>query len=284
MAKKLLILLSLNLMVILFSSCNRETQDPDFHIYLCFGQSNMEGQGTIESQDQAVDKRFLLMQSMDCPRVESDTLERIKGHWRSAIPPLCQCNTGLSPVDYFGKTMLEQLPEKVRLGVINVAVGGCDIRLFDKDLYQDYDSTYTEKWFTDKVAFYEGNPYQHLISLAKIAQKDGIIKGILLHQGETNTGDRQWPNYVEKIYKDLLKDLALEASAVPLLAGELVSVDSSCCASMNPIINTLPNVIATAHVISAENCTAQDRAHFDAEGYRVLGRRYGLKMLELMAE
>ena len=38
------------LLVSIFSISNSEP-DPNFHIYLAFGQSNMEGQGEIEPQD-----------------------------------------------------------------------------------------------------------------------------------------------------------------------------------------------------------------------------------------
>ncbi|HAA17348.1 MAG TPA: sialate O-acetylesterase [Cytophagales bacterium] len=255
-----------------------QAQDPNFHIYLCFGQSNMEGQGEIAPADRVADPRFQVLQSLNCPE-----LGREKGQWYEAVPPLCQCYSGLSPVDQFGRTLLAGLPDSIRVGVVHVAVGGCDIRLFDKDLYPEYDSTYAEAWFTDKVAGYGGNPYQHLTALAKQAQRDGVIKGILLHQGETNTGDAQWPNYVQKIYQDLLTDLSLEAEQTPLLAGEMVSVEGSCCGSMNAIVNTLPQVIPNAHVISSEGCTAMDTAHFDAAGYRELGRRYGRRMLSLLA-
>ena len=51
---------------------------------------------------------------------------------------------------------------------------------------------------------------------------------------------------------------------------------------MNPIINRLPDTIPTAHVISSSGCTANDKAHFDSEGYRKLGRRYAIQMLSLM--
>ena len=252
-------------------------QDPNFHIYLCFGQSNMEGQGAIQSQDSTVNSRFQVMQALDC-----SNLGRIKGRWYPAVPPLCQCWSGLSPADYFGRTMAANLPDSIKVGVINVAVGGCDIRLFDKDIYEDYDSTYTESWFADKIKAYEGNPYQYLMNLAKLAQQDGVIKGMLLHQGETNTGDSQWPSYVKKIYNDMLKDLSLSADSVPLLAGELLSAGGSCCSSMNSIIDRLHDTIPTAYVISSIGCTGQDNAHFDSEGYRELGRRYAYQMLSLM--
>jgi len=270
--KAKLILLTASLLI----TMNVIAQDPDFYIYLCFGQSNMEGQGKIEEQDKTVDSRFRVMQAFDCTNPD-----RTKGIWRTAAPPLCHCMSGLSPADYFGRTMVEKLPDSIKVGVIMVAIGGCDIRLFDKDLYQDYDSTYTEAWFTDIIKAYEGNPYKHLIDLAKLAQHDGIIKGILLHQGESNTGDTKWPSYVKKIYNEILNDLSLSADSVPLLAGEVLSAQGNCCSAMNPIINSLPGTIPTSHVISSAGCTGQDNAHFDSEGYRELGRRYALKMLSL---
>jgi hypothetical protein len=256
-----------------------DAQNPNFHIYLCFGQSNMEGQGAIEEQDKTVDARFLTMQSTNCPN-----LERTIGNWYPAIPPLSQCWSGLSPADYFGRTMVEKLPDSIKIGVINVSVGGCDIRLFDKDLYFNYTTTYTEAWFTNKIEAYGGNPYERLISLAKLAQKTGVIKGILLHQGETNTGDSNWPLYVEKVYNNMLTDLSLNAEEVPLLAGEVVHENQQGkCASMNSIIATLPEVIPTAHVISSDGCEVKtDNIHFNAAGYRELGKRYAVEMLMLI--
>jgi hypothetical protein len=51
---------------------------------------------------------------------------------------------------------------------------------------------------------------------------------------------------------------------------------------MNSIINRLPETIATAHVISSAGCPSQDIAHFNAEGYRKLGKRYAKEMLSIM--
>ncbi len=250
--------------------------DPNFYIFLCFGQSNMEGQGAIETQDKTVDSRFKVLQAVQCTGKDIGT-------WYSAIPPLCQCGTGLSPADYFGRTMVANLPDGITVGVINVAVGGSDIRLFDKDLYETYVSATSEEWYQSKIRAYDGNPRQRLIDLAKQAQEVGVIKGMLLHQGESNTGDSNWPSYVKKVYDEMLADLSLNADAIPLLAGEVFSGDENCCGTlMNPIINKLPETIPTAHVISSDGCTGQDAAHFDAEGYRILGERYGDKMLELL--
>jgi hypothetical protein len=131
---------------------------------------------------------------------------------------------------------------------------------------------------------YNGNPYECLVEMAKRAQKDGIIKGILLHQGESNTGDTLWSHKVKSIYDNLIGDLNLNPDSVPLLAGELVNGDQGgACASMNEIIAKLPEIIPNAYVISSKGCiSAPDHLHFKAEGYRVLGRRYAIKMLSLL--
>jgi hypothetical protein len=78
----------------------------------------MEGQGIIEAQDSIVDSRFQVFQSLDCPN-----LGREKAKWYTAVPPVCQCFSRLSPADYFGRTMVENLPENIKIGIINVAVG-----------------------------------------------------------------------------------------------------------------------------------------------------------------
>jgi Carbohydrate esterase, sialic acid-specific acetylesterase len=254
------------------------SQDPNFYIFLCFGQSNMEGHARFEPLDTIVDSRFVVMEAVDCPN-----LERKKGEWYTAKPPLSRCRTGLTPADYFGRTLIANLPRNIKVGVINVSVGGCKIELFDKDNYKSYVSTAPD-WLKNMVNEYDGNPYARLVELAKLAQKDGVIKGILLHQGESNTGDTDWPGKVKGVYDNLLNDLGLSPEAVPMLAGELVSKEQGGkCASMNAIIRTLPETIPNAHVISSANCEAvSDGLHFSAGGYRELGKRYGEKMLSIL--
>lgn len=264
---------------LLLMTTNLFGQDPNFYIFLCFGQSNMEGQGTIQSQDRTVDSRFKVMEAVNC-----SNLGRIKGNWYTAVPPLCRCYSGLSPADYFGRRLLSNLPSHIKVGIINVSVAGCKIELFDKENYQTYVSSITETWLKNIIAEYNGNPYARLVEMAQLAQKDGVIKGILLHQGESNTGDSQWPVKVKGVYDNLLKDLNLKADSVPLLAGEVVNADQGgICASMNTIIARLPQTIPTSYVISSKGCTdAADNLHFNSEGYREIGRRYADKMLPLL--
>lgn len=254
-------------------------QDKNFHIYLCLGQSNMEGNAKPEAEDfDGIDERFKMMAAVDFP-----DLKRKRGKWYKAVPPLARGYTGLTPADYFGRTMVANLPQKIKVGVINVSVAGCCIELFDKDKFEEYIKTQPD-WMKNIVKDYGGNPYERLVALAKQAKKQGVIKGILLHQGESNGGDKQWLEKVKIVYENLLKDLNLRAKDVPLLAGELVNADQNgACAGMNEIIDTLPQVIPTAHVISSKGCPANDdKLHFAAQGYRILGKRYAETMLKLL--
>lgn len=259
-------------------SLSSAAQDPNFHVYLCFGQSNMEGNARYEAQDTVVNPRFQVLSAVD-----NTELGRVKGKWYPARAPLCRQRTGLTPADYFGRTLVEYLPENIRVGVINVAVGGCNIDLFREGKAEAYMQTAPD-WMKGMLKEYDNDAYGRLIEMAKIAQKDGVIKGILLHQGETNTGQKDWPDRVKEVYERILADLNLNAADVPLLAGEVVNADcGGVCASMNPIIDSLPNTIPTAYVIPSDGLTcAFDHLHFDAPGYRELGYRYARQMLKLM--
>ena len=254
-------------------------QDPNFYIFLCFGQSNMEGAARPEAQDmEGVSPRFLLM-----PAVDDPARNRKRGEWCQALPPLCRPNTGLTPVDYFGRTLTENLPENIRVGVIHVAIGGIRIEGFMPEGMDEFVKT-APGWMTGMLKAYDNNPYKRLVTLAKKAQKDGVIKGILMHQGESNTGDAEWANKVQNVYDHLLGDLQLKPEEVPLLAGEVVQANGEGqCIAMNKQIDELPKTLHTSQVISSTGCSnGPDKLHFDAAGYRELGRRYGEKMLELM--
>lgn len=256
-----------------------ESADPNFQIYLCFGQSNMEGNATPEAQDyENVSERFKMMAAVDFSNPV-----RKRGEWYIAIPPLCRQGTGLTPADYFGRTMVEKLPDNVKVGVINVAVGGTSIKGFMEEYVADYVAGEAD-WFKNYMACYDNNPFRRLVETAKRAQNYGIIRGILMHQGETDGGMGNWAQNVKKVYERLLDELDLSADNVPLLAGETVQTDQGgYCGGFNNVIATLPNVIPTAHVISSKGCPQKgDGLHFTAEGYRTIGKRYAECMLELL--
>ena len=251
--------------------------DPNFYIFLCFGQSNMEGAARPEAQDlKSPGPRFLWMPAVDYPATET-LPERKMGEWYEAIPPLCRPNTGLTPADWFGRTLVESLPENIKIGVIHVAIGGIDIKGFLPDSIDNYVKNKAPNWMKGMLAAYDNNPYERLVTLAKKAQKDGVIKGILMHQGETNTGDPQWAGMVQQVYDNLCGDLQLKPEEVNLYAGNIVQADGKgVCIGCKKQIDELPQTLHTSQVISSDGCTnGPDRLHFDAAGYRELGCRYG---------
>ena len=254
--------------------------DPNFYIFLCFGQSNMEGAARPEAQDMvSPGPRFLLMSAVD-----DEKSGRKMGEWCEALPPLCRPGNGLTPADYFGRTMIANLPENVRVGVIHVAIGGIRIEGFMPDSIKNYAENVAPGWMKGMLKAYNDNPYERLVTLARKAQQDGVIKGILMHQGCSNTGEPDWADKVKNVYDNLLGDLNLVPEQVPLLAGEVVQANGKgVCIGMNKQIQALPETIHTAHVISSDDCTnGPDNLHFDAAGYRELGARYADKMLSLL--
>ena len=264
-------LMALSLMAV-FSTRLSAAVDENFYIFLCFGQSNMEGAAKPEQQDIASPgPRFLLM-----PAVDDAQRGRKKGEWCEASAPLCRPNTGITPADWFGRTLVASLPENIKIGVIHVAVGGIKIEGFMPDSIESY-LKQVPSWMPPILSAYNSNPYETLVTLAKKAQQDGVIKGILMHQGESNTGDPKWAVKVKNVYDHLLGDLKLKPEEVPLYVGGVVQANGQgVCIGCNKQINELPQTIHTCQVISSDGCSnGPDRLHFDAAGYRELGYRYG---------
>ena len=256
--------------------------DPNFHIYLAFGQSNMEGQGDIGSQDKSVDERFQLLWSADAGSCNQNAS---KGKWIKAVPPLAHCQGAkLGPADYFGRTMVEKTDSKIKVGIISVAIAGCSIQLFDKDGYANYARS-QQSWMTQRINTYGGNPYGRLIEMAKKAQEDGVIKGIIFHQGETDAGDNQWPSKVKKVYDNIIKDLGL-GNDIPFLAGEVLRSGISKGANSN--IAKLPQQSKNFYVISSEGFNQAlgdgQNVHFTSQEYRDFGKRYAEKMIEVLGD
>ena len=254
--------------------------DPNFLVYLCFGQSNMEGNAKPEAIDMVGDSRFQMLATCNF-----DNPKRTLGQWYTATPPIVSPAGGLGMADYFGRTMIEHLPD-AQVGVVAVAMGGSPIEMFDKDLYaQKLAQNPNEWWATLAKNYYGGNPYQRIIDMAREAQKKGVIKGILLHQGCSNCGDPKWPSMVKKIYEDILSDLNLKAEDVPLFVGETERADmGGGCSSHNTVVAQVPQVVPTAHVISSAGIPGNgtDPWHFSAAGYRMFGKRYAISALHLM--
>jgi len=258
--------------------------------------------GSVNSYAADVPPNFKVMAAANDGR---NPHNRIKGEWYAAVPPLCRSGTGLSPADFLGRTIAAATAEQnITVGVMVVAVDGCAINLFSKD--KDEFKTYIraqEDWMRGQAAAYvdpgagdtipttdfttEDYPYKRLADLARRAQKTGVIKGIIMHQGEAGISGGVYNAAVRKIYNDLCEDLGITPGALPFLAGQAVGNSNDNISSIPDAFTDIPN---TAFVISSDGCMAWDPGstdsnqliHFSLAGYEELGKRYGKKILELV--
>ena len=267
--------------------------NPNFHIYIAYGQSNMAGNGEIvPSEDQAKDPKNFIMLASHTANASSrsgSTKQSIEtGKWYPAIPPMFHAFEKLSPADYFGRAMVDSLPG-VTVGIIPVAIGAVAIKAFDKDQYKAYFSSaasYIQSWAKD----YDSNPYQRIVDLGKKAKEVGVIKGFIFHQGETDGAGSDWQNAVYKTYKDFITALELDENEVPFVAGEMMndptgnSGQGSCCSSKNAGIAQLKSKFKKFGLASSQGLkgNGKDPYHFGREGVIELGRRYCSEMLKLI--
>ena len=274
--------------------------DPNFFIFLGIGQSNMQGKASIQSKDKN-SKDFtdddwarylkLIIVDNDASKI---------GTWDIAKPPIVRPDTKLGVTDYFGRYLVKGLDERYKVGVAVVAVDGCSNRAFSKDslicdAYLKEAASSNSTWVTEAAAQYGNYPYGTLVRMAKIAQKSGVIKGIIYHQGETDAAQdgNAWLARVYEIYTNLINDLGLNMDSVPFIAGEPLRYHNGSPAPASgsrEYIDKIPSYFKQqsgkdiAYVASSEGLNDMDEYHFSSEGYRKLGTRYGEIMLPLLIE
>jgi carbohydrate esterase-like sialic acid-specific acetylesterase len=249
--------------------------DPNFFIFLTFGQSNMEGVPLPEAQDRQEDPRVKVLAYDNCAN-----LGRTYNQWYTASPPLHSCNLGVGPGDYFAKTLAATLPANVTIGIVPNAISGVDIDFFRKGVRSARRGEFRIPPDNQRTSAYD-----MIIERGRLAQQVGVIKGIIFHQGESDSGSPnrdQWVGKLQQIVSDIRTDLNI--GNVPFVAGELLyNAQGGCCGdSLNPLINTLPNMIDEAFVVSANGLTNIDNFHFTLPSQRTFGARYGEIMLEAL--
>ena len=286
----------------------------EFHVFLAFGQSNLQGPGVIRAEDRAgVSERWRVM------NVVAGTyagVAQVPGTWYTAVPPLIIPDSGLNhwtgtftiglgPLDWFGRTLVENTTDNVTIGVIAVANGDLALASFHRTRAVEYfapgsggdgrennrpSDTERSGWNRYRSAGYE-SLYHAIITNARIAQEGGgVIKGIIVHQGESGRGltYTSWHEMLREIYNDMLADLGLAPNSVPILLGQLWNAGTGPGGYLN-IDNRIQNVIPNAWVISTEGLTdgrvgqgQPDNIHFGSYDLERLGRRYAEKMLDLI--
>lgn len=229
------------------------------HLYLLIGQSNMAGRGVPEEQDKTPP-----------PRVLKFTKENA---WAPATVPLHfdKPIAGVGIGSSFARTMAEASPDAT-IGLIPCAVGGTPLARWSKG----------------------GDLYLQALERAKLALKDGTLKGILWHQGESDSGtERTASTYGERLatmVKDLRADLG--AGDVPFVAGKLGEFlkreDKDGKPALWPKVNEQIGAVAkhvpnSAAVESKDLKHKGDSVHFDTPSLREFGNRYAAAMKKLQA-
>ncbi|HOX58429.1 MAG TPA: sialate O-acetylesterase [Candidatus Paceibacterota bacterium] len=227
------------------------------HLYLLMGQSNMAGRGKLGAEDITPHPRVLVFS--------------LANRWEAAVEPITRDKPqmlGVGPGLAFGKAMAEKTPGAT-IGLVPCAVGG----------------TALKRWQ------HGGDLYSNAVHRAKLAARDGTLKGILWHQGESDSGTATNANtYGERLagmIQDIRADLA--APGLPVVVGQIGEFlydrgpDKSPYARVvNGALAALPDKVpATACAPSKGLNHKGDQLHFDASSQREFGRRYAAAMLRL---
>ncbi len=244
-----------------FAAANNVSLPPKdkLELYLLMGQSNMAGRGKIETEDKTPHPRVIMFET--------------NNSWAAAIDPITKdrkSGLGVGPGLSFGKTMADRNPD-VTIGLIPCAVGGTPLKRWQKG----------------------GDLYERAVKRAKLAMKDGTLKGVIWHQGESDTGAKTNADTYGTRLAQMIKDLRadLDAPNLPVVVGELgpfvinrTKDNLPLAKIVDDALKNLSNNIPLTACASSEGLKdGGDNLHFDAASQREFGRRYAAEMLRLQA-
>lgn len=222
-----------------------------FHLYLLAGQSNMAGRGTVGEQDKKAHPRVFVLNRQN--------------RWAPAVAPLHfdKSWAGVGPGLIFGKGLAEADPN-VTIGLIPCAVGGSPISVWKPHAYYQPVNVY---------------PYDDAIARCRIATQRGVLKGILWHQGESDSNAQDGPLYASRLTKVVSRFRHdLEVPNLLFVAGTFVDAYIARVAESKLVVDAIKTVAkADGNVLWVSGAglpCKDDLVHFNAEGARELGRRY----------
>ncbi len=230
----------------------------DFHLYLLAGQSNMAGRGAVAEQDKAIHPRVFALNR--------------ENQWVPAREPLHfdkPAYVGVGPGLVFGKALAEADPNAT-IGLIPCAAGGSPISAWKREGYH---------------AQTKSHPYDDAIKRCRIAMRRGILKGVLWHQGESDSNPKDGPLYAQRLTA-LIANLRRDLQSPNLLfvAGTPADAFIARKPESTLVIDAIEAVAKAdenVYWVSARGleCKA-DRVHFNADAARELGRRYARAVLK----
>lgn len=254
----LIVLMLTHLWVPCVVGAEKVKKTDEWHIFILMGQSNMSGYGDLLPQDSIpADGVFYI------PTICEGNLV-----WKKAAHPLHnrlktdRFGLGLP----FAKEYLKNHPG-VKVGLIPVAWGGAGIDSLVKST----------------------PAYNDAIAKAKFAAQYGTIKGVLWHQGESDTVNKELADSYEKKLHSLITDLRsdLGIPELPFIVGNLAEFYGtgrehnapqriSQINQVRTVLQTLPKKVKNTGYVESTACQSIDHhmVHFDRESYILLGGRY----------
>ena len=226
-------------------------------VFIMAGQSNMAGRGFVEPEDTISDKRIFSINKDGQIIIAKEPLHFYE-------PERTGLDCGLS----FAKTLISKIPDSISVLIIPTAVGGSSI----------------SQWLGDSV-FRNVKLFSNFLSKIEIAKQNGIIKGILWHQGESDANEKNIPLHKERLHLLFSKfRSAIGNNEIPVLLGELGSFSNN-PADFNLINKAIHDYAAedkNSRVISTRDLKDKgDHLHFDSEGQRTMGKRFANAYLSM---
>jgi hypothetical protein len=227
-------------------------------VFIMAGQSNMAGRGIVESEDTVSDKRIFSINKDGQIIIAKEPLHFYE-------PERTGLDCGLS----FAKTLITKIPDSISILIIPTAVGGSSIT----------------QWLGDSV-FRNVKLFSNFLSKVEIGKQNGIIKGILWHQGESDANEKNIPLHKERLHLLFSKfRSAIGNNELPVLLGELgpFSNNPADFSLINKAIHDYAAEDKNSRVISTKDLKDKgDHLHFDSEGQRTMGNRFAKAYLKML--
>lgn len=227
-------------------------QKENFHLFLLAGQSNMAGRGTITDEEQELHPRILMLAQ--------------DGYWKPALHPIHyeNKNAGVGLAMSFA-LKLAQNDSTITIGLVPAACGGSPISSWEPGEYHKQTGSY---------------PYDDAIKRSRRAMKDGLLKGILWHQGESDSNPQDAVHYKSRLETLINRFRAdLKVDNVPFIIGQLGQFPEKPWNESRNIVNDAHLSISkemnfVGFVISDSLTSKPDNTHFETKSLNIFGRRY----------
>ncbi len=267
------------LSLLTFTALSLQAEEPvnipsskeNFHLFLLMGQSNMSGGVGLAAGDTQPVPRVLKMRYAK---------EGEEPKWAPGAHPLhprrpnkkARFGPGLS----FAETYVADKPG-VAVGLIPMAWGGRSIVQLSKgsEIYSD------------------------AIRHTKAAMQSGTLKGVLWHQGESDTVEQTrtdaYENRLHLLIEDVRKDLGNRQ--LPFIVGNLAEFYGTGkdhkapdrvarITKIKEILRRLPKKVPHTGFVESTGCSPAARAkvHFDRKSCLLMGKRYAKVYAEMFAK